>query len=106
MKTKKYEVPTLYNISGSAHFYNKTHNGICIYRDFEAKKVDVYVQKVKWSWLGQTGWSSYSFDTETRQYGFLESSVIKKAYTPPNEFDNYQDAEFTPPAYDDNLLPF
>ncbi|MFL5810047.1 MAG: CHC2 zinc finger domain-containing protein, partial [Flavisolibacter sp.] len=34
-KTKKYEVPTLYNISGSANFYNKTHYGIAIYRDFE-----------------------------------------------------------------------
>lgn len=77
MKTKKYEVPTLYNISGSAHFYNKTHNGICVYRDFETNTVEIYVQKVKWSWLGQTGWSSYSFNTETREYGFIETSVRK-----------------------------
>lgn len=73
--TKKYEVPTLYNISGSAHFFNKTHNGISVYRDFEINTVEVYVQKVKWSWLGQTGWSSYGFDTNTRQYSFLETSV-------------------------------
>lgn len=69
--TKKYEVPTLYSISGSAHFYNKTHNGITIYRDFETGLVDVYVQKVKQSWLGQTGFSSYSYDTMTRQYRFV-----------------------------------
>lgn len=79
MKTKKYDVPTLYNISGSAHFYNKTHNGICVYRDFETNNVEVYVQKVKWSWLGQTGWSSYSFNTETREYNFLGCSVVKKS---------------------------
>jgi twinkle protein len=71
--TKKYEVPNLYNISGSAHFYNKTHNGITIYRD--DTMVDVYVQKVKQSWLGQKGFSTYSYDTYTRQYSFQTSSV-------------------------------
>lgn len=66
--TGKYDVPTLYSISGSAHFFNKTHNGICVYRDFETNVVDVYVQKVKFSWLGKIGFCSFSFDTETRQY--------------------------------------
>ncbi|HYH14699.1 MAG TPA: DnaB-like helicase C-terminal domain-containing protein, partial [Flavisolibacter sp.] len=67
-QTKKYEVPTLYNISGSAHFFNKTDNGISIYRDFETNLVDVYVQKVKWSWLGKIGFCSFNYDTYTRQY--------------------------------------
>lgn len=66
--TNKYKVPTLYNISGSAHFFNKTYNGICIYRDFETNITDVYVQKVKWSWLGKVGFCSFSFNTFTRQY--------------------------------------
>lgn len=64
----KYEVPTLYSISGSAHFFNKTYNGICIYRDFETNIVDVYVQKVKWSWLGKLGFCSFNFDSLTRKY--------------------------------------
>jgi twinkle protein len=29
-KDGKYEVPNLYSISGSANFFNKTHNGITI----------------------------------------------------------------------------
>jgi twinkle protein len=66
--TRKYEVPTLYSISGSAHFFNKTHNGISIYRDFETGIVDVYVQKVKWSWLGKLGYCSFNYNTMTRQY--------------------------------------
>lgn len=66
--TKKYEVPTLYSISGSAHFFNRTHNGMSIYRDFETNQVDVYVQKVKWSWLGKIGFCSYNFNTFTREY--------------------------------------
>lgn len=67
-KTNKYEIPTLYSISGSAHFFNRTHNGLSVWRDFETNVVDVYVQKVKWSWLGRIGFCSYSFDTYTREY--------------------------------------
>jgi twinkle protein len=74
--TKKYEVPNLYSISGSANFYNKTHNGVTIYRDEET--VDVYVQKVKQSWLGQKGFSTYRYNTFTRQYEFLSCSVSEK----------------------------
>lgn len=66
--TGKYEVPTMYSISGSAHFFNRTHNGISVYRDFETNTVDVYIQKVKFSWLGKLGSCSYHFDTHTRQY--------------------------------------
>lgn len=67
-KTGKYEIPTLYNISGSAHFFNRTHNGIAVWRDFQTNLVDVYVQKVKWSWLGSLGFASFHFDTMTRSY--------------------------------------
>lgn len=66
--TGKYEVPTLYSINGSANFFNKTHNGITIYRDYATNCVDVHVQKVKQSWLGKIGLCSFEFDTFTRQY--------------------------------------
>lgn len=66
--TGKYEVPTLYNISGSAHFFNRTHNGIAVWRDFQTGMVDVHVQKVKFSWLGKLGNCSFRYDTLTRQY--------------------------------------
>lgn len=62
------EIPNLYSISGSAHFFNRTHNGISIYRDFATNTVDVYVQKVKWSWLGKIGFCSFNYDTMTRSY--------------------------------------
>jgi len=74
-KDGKYIIPNLYSISGSANFFNKTHNGICVYRDYQKNITDVYVQKVKQSWLGQLGFSSYQYDTMTRQYEFLSSSV-------------------------------
>lgn len=68
LQTKKYAIPNLYDISGSAHFFNRTHNGISVYRDFETNQVDIFFQKVKWSWLGKLGYCSYNFDTITRTY--------------------------------------
>lgn len=69
--TRKYEVPTMYNISGSANFFNRAHNGISVWRDFQTNVVDVYVQKVKWSWLGKIGFCSFNFDTFTRKYNSI-----------------------------------
>jgi len=66
--TGEYEVPTLYNISGSAHFFNKTDNGLCMYRSFKDNTVTCYVQKVRYSWLGKIGFASFSYNTLTRQY--------------------------------------
>lgn len=84
-KTGKYEVPTLYSISGSAHFFNKTHNGICVYRHYDTNTTEIYVQKVKWYWMGQTGWAAYRFDTDIRQY-FLESTSVVK----PQSYGGYK----------------
>lgn len=67
-KTGKYKVASLYDISGSAHFFNKTHNGMSIYRDFETNIIDVYIQKVKDSWLGKIGYCTFTFDPMTRVY--------------------------------------
>lgn len=68
----KYLVPTLYNINGSANFFNKTHNGIVVYRHYNTNNVDVYVQKIKQSWLGTLGKCMFSYDTFQRQYLPLE----------------------------------
>ncbi len=78
--TKKYDVPTLYSISGSAHFFNKTHNGLTIHRDYSTNTVDVYVQKVKWSWLGNLGFCSFHYDGLTRQY-----QVMAPEHKVPND---------------------
>lgn len=78
-KSGKFEVPNLYNISGSAHFYNKTHNGVTVYLDVQSGLTTVYVQKVKQSWLGQKGYVTYRFDTYTRKYEFTELQTLTKS---------------------------
>lgn len=66
--TGQYPPATMYDIAGSAHFFNKTDNGISIHRDFKNDTVTVYTQKVRFSWLGKIGYTSYKFDTFTRKY--------------------------------------
>ncbi len=67
-QTGQYPPATMYDISGSAHFFNKTDNGISIHRDFKTNQVSAYVQKVRFSWLGKIGYATYDYDTFTRQY--------------------------------------
>lgn len=66
-----YEIPTLYSISGSAHFYNKTDNGITVYRDNENNNVQIHIQKVRFSWNGKIGAIKYFYNTYTRQYEYI-----------------------------------
>lgn len=73
-KTNKYPVPTLYNISGSAHFFNRTDTGFTIVRDLNSNRVDVYVQKVKLHWQGKLGYCSFHYNLMTRQYDFVPES--------------------------------
>jgi twinkle protein len=53
-QTGRYDVPTLYDINGSAAFYNKCDNGLVIVRDKgdETAPVEVHVQKVRFQEIG------------------------------------------------------
>jgi len=53
--TGKHEVPSLYDINGSANFYNKCDYGISIYRMPEGNEVHVQVLKIKFKHLGDGG---------------------------------------------------
>lgn len=75
--TGNYPVPTLYDISGSAHWRNKCDNGICVWRDFSdaAKAVQVHVQKVRFRQIGRPGMAQLRYEGPTatyREYGFDE----------------------------------
>jgi len=67
-ETGKYEVPTLYNIAGSANFYNKTDNGITVYRDFQEEKTNIFVQKVKFSHWGEVGCVDFRYHLDSGRY--------------------------------------
>lgn len=69
----KYEIPTLYDISGSANWYNKAEIGITIYREYssdmnETKHTLVCIQKVKHKFIGRTGTIKFDFDLGNQRY--------------------------------------
>ena len=68
MNTGKYEVPTLYDIAGSANFYNKADNGICVYRDFEEQKTYVHIQKIKFDHWGTESCAVFTYDVKSKRY--------------------------------------
>jgi twinkle protein len=51
-----YDPPTMYDISGGAHWRNKADNGLCIHReDFNNNETTVIVQKIRFKEIGKTG---------------------------------------------------
>jgi twinkle protein len=66
-----YNVPRLYDISGSHHFFNVPDWGIAVHRSFENGQkdpVEVHVQKIKWHFRGKLGRVDYEFDRDSGQY--------------------------------------
>lgn len=63
-------VPTPYDISGSAHWYNKADNIVTVHRDQVegGQDVDIYVQKVRFKNLGRVGMATLKYDKVTGRY--------------------------------------
>jgi twinkle protein len=64
-----YRPPTMYEISGGAHWRNKADCGICIHReDYTRDETSVYVQKVRFREVGQPGEAVLNFCRDTGTY--------------------------------------
>ena len=66
-KMNKGEVPSLYDISGSANFYNKTDYGFTVHRLFNDEniminEIQVHFQKIKFKNLGEQGISELKYN--------------------------------------------
>tara|TARA_R110000765_G_scaffold152292_1_gene255060 strand:+ start:5023 stop:6813 length:1791 start_codon:yes stop_codon:yes gene_type:complete len=65
----KLKVPTLYDVSGAAHWYNMADVGLTVHREFSTEKTVVHVQKIREQGLyGQIGECEFRFDTNKRVY--------------------------------------
>jgi len=62
------EAPTLYDISGSANFYNKADFGITVHRNRLENSVEVHVQKVKFKHLGECGVCYFKYNINNGRY--------------------------------------
>lgn len=66
---QKNEVPTLYDIADSAHFYNKADYGIVIHRpDSQVSGVNIHVQKVRFYSTGEKGSCALDYNVTSGRY--------------------------------------
>lgn len=75
----KYEVPTLYDISGSANFFNKADYGFCVHRTSDEQnimqnEIRVFWQKIKFKHLGEQGITELKYNYNN---GRFEPSTIQ-----------------------------
>ncbi|MFZ7112452.1 MAG: DnaB-like helicase C-terminal domain-containing protein [Desulfatiglandales bacterium] len=67
-----YKPPTMYEISGGAHWRNKADNGICIHRpDYQTDKAKIYVQKIRFREIGKIGEATLKYMHATGRYDDL-----------------------------------
>jgi len=86
--TGLYPVPTMYDISGSASFFNKADFGLAIERNRTQGVTRIHVQKVKFRHLGQPGVASFYYNTHN---GRFVNFIAPKSLDLPNPkvpFDN------------------
>lgn len=67
-KDGKIDPPTLYDISGSAHFFNKTDFGIVVHRDRVNNTVEIRIEKVKFRHLGEPGTALMKYNLKNGRY--------------------------------------
>ena len=66
--TPNFEIPTLYDISGSANWFNKPDNGFTVYRENSTNQVSVHIQKVRFFVNGKKGMIEFDYDVHTGRY--------------------------------------
>jgi twinkle protein len=70
-------VATLNDISGSGNFFNKTHNGISVFREKDRDRnpnnlVEVHVQKVKFKFIGNLGKCHLKYNKISGNYTYTD----------------------------------
>jgi len=68
-KSGKYQPPTLYEISGGAHWRNKADNGVCVFREkFESDESKIIIQKIRFRETGQVGEATVTYNYDDGNY--------------------------------------
>ncbi len=109
-----YEVPTMYDISGSSHFFNKTDFGICVYRNFDENTTSVYVQKVKFKHLGSVGFHDFRWNFKNGRYSYFShgtfiddnESYMRFLKNKHVQIENVENTEFDVQIENENDIPF
>jgi twinkle protein len=92
-----YVVPTLYDISGSAHFFNKCDNGFVAYRDYTTGLTRIYIQKIRWKFIGHVGEVEFFYTPKNNRFteiGSNDTTNLIEAYEQYKREESYADELF------------
>lgn len=69
-KDGNYPVPKPYDISGSAHWFNKADNCITVWRDVvnNPTLVEIHMHKIRFKWTGKVGMVNLHYDVAKNSY--------------------------------------
>ena len=73
-------MPTLYDVAGSANFYNQVDNGITVYRDFKNELTNIYVQKVKFRHIGELGEAQFKYNLQNGRFSEIGEPLDDQPY--------------------------
>jgi twinkle protein len=74
--SKKYDAPTLYDASDSAHWRNRIDNGYVIHRDYEDNSVQFICGKVRWDFVGEVGDTLLRYDKISGMYAPIDGDFV------------------------------
>jgi twinkle protein len=80
-KMESGKIPSLYDINGSANFYNKTDYGITVHRNRDdesgamTNQVDIYIQKVKFKHLGSQGLVEMNYNYNNGRFEDVNKTI-------------------------------
>lgn len=77
-KMERQVIPSLYDISGSANFYNKTDYGLTVHRKYNERnlmtnEIEIHFQKIKFKHLGEQGVAELKYNYNN---GRFETGVV------------------------------
>lgn len=86
-KDGKFPMPTLYDCSGSANFYNKPDNGIIVYRDKNNPQapVEVHLQKIRERSTGEIGYQNFRYNKVLADYEEMNGPIQRDQFSPPSD---------------------
>ncbi|MCM1441719.1 MAG: toprim domain-containing protein [Roseburia sp.] len=111
-------IPTLYDINGSANFFNKADFGIIVHRDREKKHTLVRVEKVKFRHLGEPGDSFFQFNVINGRYMPWKNDGTEVSPIPDTDYQRMcnenmddmivakQNGTISQPSLPDTMLPW
>lgn len=110
-----YEIPNLYSIAGSAAFFSKADNGICVYRDYNTGNTKVFVQKVRFSHHGELGYTEWQYERDSGRFNLdlagicnpdKSNWIIEQQVQSTMEIPEVKEGIITNPDIDENTMPF